>query len=271
MADDPLPEGGTAAAGTFSGTLSASELALAADAGFEPAGFVMGSAVCHIGLPGSAAASSGIARAFTRPGELKMVSKAVRSAWEAATARLEDDARRLGADGVAGVQLTVGHAPWAHDAAEIIVTGTALRHGGARHSGDGTPAYQGPDGRPFVSGLSGQDLWTLLRSGHRPVGIVLGCYVYRAAADNWAPGAALGNRELSNLTTAVYTARELAMLRMQDEAGRMGASGIVGVRLDHLGWREHRRIVECRALGTAITPVPGAPEAEPPATVLPVG
>lgn len=51
----------------------------------------------------------------------------------------------------------------------------------------------------------------------------------------------------------------------------MKAAGIVGVRLDHLGWREHRSIVECRALGTAIVTVPGAPEAEPPVTVLPVG
>lgn len=271
MADDPLPAGGIGAAGTFSGTLSASELALAADAGFEPAGFVVGSAVCHIGFPGSAAASSAIARAFTRPGELTMVSQAMRGAWEAATARLEDDARRLGADGVAGVRLTVGHAPWAHDAAEIVVTGTALRHGATRHSGDGTPAGQGADAGPFVSGLSGQDLWALLRSGCRPVGIVLGCCVYRAAAENWTPRAAPRNRELTSLTAALYTARELAMRRMQDEAGRMGASGIVGVRLDHLGWREHRKIVECRAYGTAIIPVPGAPRAQPPVTVLPVG
>jgi uncharacterized protein YbjQ (UPF0145 family) len=169
MADGPLPEGGTAGPGTFSSTLSASEFVLAADAGFEPAGFVMGSAVCHIGLPGSVAARRGIARVLTRPGELSMVSEAVRRAKEAATARLEDDARRLRADGVTGVRLTIGHASWAHDAVEIIVTGTALRHGGLRRSGDGPPAHRPPDGQPFVSGLSGQDLWALLRSGHWPV------------------------------------------------------------------------------------------------------
>lgn len=260
MADGPAAD-----SGLISGTLSASEFVLAADAGFEAAGFVMGSAVCHIGLPGSVAASGAIARAFTRAGELSMVSEAMRRAKEAATARLEDDARRTGAAGVAGVRLAIGHAPWAHDAVEIIVTGTALRH-----SGDSPPAHRVPGGRPFVSGLSGQDLWTLLKSGHRPVGIVLGCCVYRAAADGWTARPALGNRELSGLTTALYTARELAMLRMQDEAGRMGATGIIGVRLDHLAWRGHRRIVEFRALGTAIVPVPGAPAAEPPLTVLPV-
>jgi uncharacterized protein YbjQ (UPF0145 family) len=260
MADGPIAEGGL-----ISGTLSASEFVLAADAGFEPAGFVMGSAVCHIGLPGSVAASGGIARAFTRAGELSMVSEAVRRAKEAATARLEDDARRIGADGVVGVRLAIDHAPWAHHAVEIIMTGTALRH-----SGDSPPAHRVPGGQSFVSGLSGQDLWTLLKSGHRPVGIVLGCCVYRAVADNWTVNHALGNRELSNLTTAVYTARELAMLRMQDEAGRMGATGIVGVRLDHLCWRAHRSIVEFRAFGTAIVPGPGAPAAEPPLTALSV-
>lgn len=51
--------------------------------------------------------------------------------------------------------------------------------------------------------------------------------MYRAVPDNWVPGSALGNRELSNLTTFVYTARELATLH----AGRSGA---------HEG-REYRR------------------------------
>ena len=85
MTDGPLPEGGAAGAGTVSSTLLASELVLAADTRFEPAGFVMGSAVCHIGLPGSVAASSGIARAFTRADELSMVSEAVRRAKETGT------------------------------------------------------------------------------------------------------------------------------------------------------------------------------------------
>ena len=36
-------------------------------------------------------------------------------------------------------------------------------------------------GRPFTSDLSGQDFWTLLRTGHRPVGMVMGSCVYHVA------------------------------------------------------------------------------------------
>jgi len=40
------------------------------------------------------------------------------------------------------------------------------------------------------------------------------------------------NIELPNFTQALYEARELAMTRMQDEANELGATGIVGVRLE---------------------------------------
>ncbi len=38
--------------------------------------------------------------------------------------------------------------------------------------------HRAPNGRPFQSDLSGQEFWTLLRTGHRPVGIVMGSCVF---------------------------------------------------------------------------------------------
>jgi uncharacterized protein YbjQ (UPF0145 family) len=58
--------------------------------------------------------------------------------------------------------------------------------------------------------------------------------------------------EMQVLTSAMYNARELAMSRMEAEAEALGASGVVGVRLDirFLEWGEH--VGEFIAVGTAV-------------------
>ncbi|HEX5266494.1 MAG TPA: heavy metal-binding domain-containing protein, partial [Acidimicrobiales bacterium] len=62
--------------------------------------------------------------------------------------------------------------------------------------------------------------------------------------------------------------RELALSRMQAEAQRDNAAGIVGVRTEvynHV-WGEHA--TEFLALGTAIRPLEGAPQLTKPSLVL---
>ncbi len=61
--------------------------------------------------------------------------------------------------------------------------------------------------------------------------------------------------ELPQYTQAIYSARELAMKRMQDEGERDGAAGIVGVRVEENNqvWGEHG--VEFFAMGTGVRPV----------------
>ena len=60
---------------------------------------------------------------------------------------------------------------WGQSVMEFIAVGTAVRHGGGE-------SFRNAKGKPFQSGLSGQDFWTLLRSGYRPVGFVMGNCVY---------------------------------------------------------------------------------------------
>jgi uncharacterized protein YbjQ (UPF0145 family) len=62
---------------------------------------------------------------------------------------------------------------------------------------------------------------------------------------------------MPNYTQALYEARELAMSRMQDEAERLGAVGIVGMDIiekSH-GWGTH--VIEFLAIGTSIVPRKG--------------
>ena len=71
-------------------------------------------------------------------------------------------------------------------------------------------------------------------------------------------------------TQAIYDARELAMNRMQAEAERAGATGVVGVRLEknnHV-WGEHA--VEFLAVGTAVRSFSVEGEPPAPSLVLPV-
>ncbi len=173
-----------------------------------------------------------------------MLSEAMYSARHLAMTRMEEEADQLDADGIVGVRLDIGRYEWGPNMAEFIAIGTAVKHReGVLH--------RAPNGRPFQSDLSGQEFWTLLRTGHRPVGMVMGSCVYHVGRRG--PLKTLGqtgrNVELPNFTQALYDARELAMQRMQTEAKELGAEGIVGVSLTERthGWGSHRdRVLRAR-------------------------
>jgi uncharacterized protein YbjQ (UPF0145 family) len=76
------------------------------------------------------------------------------------------------------------------------------------------------------------------------------------------------NVELPNFTQALYSARELAMQRMQTEAQELSAEGIVGVSLSETnhGWGSH--VIEFFALGTAIISTGESTTLVPPLPVL---
>jgi uncharacterized protein YbjQ (UPF0145 family) len=74
------------------------------------------------------------------------------------------------------------------------------------------------------------DEFLLVQSlGFDPVGMVVGSSVYHMGYQRGSWGQ---NQELPVLTAAMYNARELAMARMEAEAQALGASGVVGVRLE---------------------------------------
>jgi uncharacterized protein YbjQ (UPF0145 family) len=255
-----VPEAGRARlqqnrAGLFTSDLSVNEFLLIKQAGFDPVGLVVGSSIYHIGIQ---------LAGWRRSQELTVLSEAMYGARQLAMTRMEEEADQLGADGVVGVRLDIGRYEWGQDMAEFIAIGTAVKHReGVLH--------RAPNGRPFTSDLSGQDFWTLLRTGHRPVGMVMGSCVYHVAHRGMLQSMAQTGRnvELANFTQALYDARELAMERMQSEAQEIAAEGIVGVDLQEKnhGWGSHT--IEFFAVGTAIVPREGHDEEiEPPTTVL---
>ena len=161
-------------------------------------------------------------------------------------------------------------APWARpraqtanafgqNVAEFRAIGCAVRHRGGE-------SYRNVHGKPFQSDLNGQDFWTLIRTGYRPVGFVMGNCVYYVPPQllRAIPAQSL---ELAEYTHALYDARELATERLQDEAEALQATGIVGVTFAE---REHSyttspwnagnsalesgEIIELFVVGTAVVP-----------------
>ncbi len=240
--------------GLYTSDLSVNEFLLVTQAGFDPVGMVVGSSIFHIGFQ---------VTGLTTSRELNVLSEAMYSARHLAMTRMEEEADQLGADGIVGVRLEIGRYEWGPNMAEFIAIGTAVKHReGVLH--------RAPNGRPFQSDLSGQEFWTLLRTGHRPVGMVMGNCVYHVGRRGPLRTLAQSGRnvELPNYTQSLYNARELAMQRMQTEAQDLAAEGIVGVSLSERshGWGSH--VIEFFAIGTAIIPSEERGEIEPPIPVL---
>ncbi len=244
------------ARGFFTSDLSINEFLLVKQSGFEPLGLVLGSSIYHIGFQQAN---------WSRNQEMAVLTQAMYHARELAMTRMEEEADQLGADGVVGVRLEIGRYEWGAELAEFIAVGTAVRHRGGE-------LHRAPNGRPFTSDLSGQDFATLLRSGYRPVGLVMGNCVYHVAHQGLrAAWKQIGrNQEMPNYTQALYEARELAMGRMQSEADELQAGGIVGARIvekSH-GWGSH--VIEFFAVGTGVVAISEEHQIEAPALVLPL-
>ncbi len=224
--------------GLFTSDLSVNEFLLVKEAGFHPLGFVMGSSIHHTGVQ---------TRRWSKSQELTKLTEAMYNARELAMTRMEEEAEVLGADGVVGVRLDVNYYEWGSDAAEFVAMGTAVK---AEDGG----SYRNVLGKPFTSDLSGQDFWTIMQTGYVPQGLVMGTCVYHIAHRGLAQaiGTVGQNVELPNFTQALYEARELAMTRMQDEATRLEATGIVGVRLEEKSHQWGSHTIEFLSLGTAV-------------------
>jgi len=240
----------------FTSDLSVNEFALLHEAGFTPLGLVMGSSIYHVGYQ---------FQVWNQSQELQVLTQAMYTAREYAIARMEAESDALGADGIVGVRLELKQYSWGEDLIEFLAVGTAVRAGRGGN-------WRTPAGKPFTSDLSGQEMWALVKTGHAPVSFVLGTCVYHVAHQSFRQSwKTIGqNTEMPNFTQATYDAREIAMSRMQAEAERDGASGVVGVRVvenNHV-WGAHA--IEFLALGTSIRPLDGETSLPEPAMVMPM-
>jgi len=238
----------------FTSDLSVNEFLLIKEAGCHPLGLVMGSSIYHTGMQ---------VRSWSESRELSKLTEAMYNARELAMARLEAEALELGADGVVGVRLEANYHQWGHNAIEFIAVGTAIRS-------DEPGSLRRPDGKPFTSDLSGQEFWLVLQSGFVPRGLVLGNSVFHIGRRGlFAVARSMyRNIELPHVTQGIYQARELAMTRMQDDALRLSADGIVGVDLTEKSHHFGKRVIEFLVIGTAVSARAGVEQIATPMTTI---
>jgi uncharacterized protein YbjQ (UPF0145 family) len=174
-------------------------------------------------------------------GEISSASDAHNLAVQTASEKLGHECASVGGYGVVGVRVSVAVRPH-HVDVELI--GTAVRPVGKK------PLV----GRPFVSDLSARDFVLLSSSGWYPLGLAFGAsFIYaprRAAAT--AIRQSGQNIELTNLTEALYSARESAMERMQASGLAMTAQGVVAVKITEGPMSFARHVIGFTAWGTSV-------------------
>jgi uncharacterized protein YbjQ (UPF0145 family) len=223
----------------FTSDLSADELILLDDAGWEPLEIVCGDCTYNPGRQASSRA---------RSKELNWITGGLTSGQSLAVRRMREQAAKAGGEGVVGVRLEIVDddvGGWG-DPKHFTALGTAIRRRGAR------PRRRGD---PFTCHLSGQEACLLMTAGYEPLGLVFGISVYHSKTEH------LRRRdfsELEALTGAFSTARELAIGRMQAQATPLKARGIVGVSIDMK--ITDGPTVRFTAVGTAIAPGKDGPK-----------
>jgi len=227
-----LAKGGQSQGGrAVTSDLSIDEALLLHSIGWEPVELVFGVAVTSV--------PTGV-WTWGR-GEISAASDAHNLAVQVASERLGHECATVGGHGVVGVRVSVEVRP---NHVDVALTGTAVRPFGKK-------AHVG---RPFVSDLSARDFVLLTGSGWAPLGLAFGAsFIYaprRAAAT--ALRQSSQNIELTNLTEALYSARESAMERMQSSGLAMGAQGVVAVKITEGPVAFARHVIGFTAWGTAV-------------------
>jgi uncharacterized protein YbjQ (UPF0145 family) len=243
----------------FTSDLEVSEFALLAQMEMQPLGLVMGSSIYHIGWQ--------MPSGFFQSQELQTLTSALYEARELAVRRLEEEAMTLGADGIVAVRLAI-KGFLEPNCIEVVALGTAVK---APPGED----HRRADAMPFTCDLSVQDVYKLYQIGYVPSELVVGNCVYHIRHQGMMQQFANAgmNVELDNFTQGFYEARELAMGRMQAEAERNNAVGIVGVDISEAsfnGWNPN--VIEFLAIGTSIVRRKGYDHTvKPPAPTITLG
>lgn len=219
----------------------AQELYCHMDAGYVPIQHAFGNIAYSMGVGGGI---MGSLKTLVR-GEIAEYSNIFNATRHKALERLVAQAKADGANAVVGIRTTI--LPWM-GTHEMLMAGTASRHSALPASADSNPV---------TSDLTGEELWAMTSLGYAPVKLLMSTSIYSlgvvggfmAAFKSFTKG------EISDLTTLIHDAREIAIDRLKNEADALGAEEVVGVKtyIAEIG----NGLVEFMAIGTAVKKVPG--------------
>ena len=224
----------------FTSAGNAQELYCHMDAGYEPVQHVFGNIAYGMGLGGGMA---GAFKSMAR-GEIKEYSDIFNSTRHAALNRIVAQAKACKANAVVGIRTKIMY--W-HGTHEMLMTGTAA-------SNNALPSQT--INEPVTSDLTGEELWAMTTLGYTPVKLLISSSIYSLGVAGGFKAAfkAFTKGEISDLTTLIHDAREVAIGRLKSEADALGADEVVGVKtyIAEIG-----NLVEFLAIGTAVKKTSG--------------
>lgn len=226
----------------FTSAGNAQELYCHMDAGYQPLQHAFGNIAYSMGVGGGLLASL---KTLAR-GEIKEYSDIFNATRHKALERLVSQAKADGANAVVGIRTSI--LPWM-GTHEMLMTGTAARN---------PILASDADTNPVTSDLTGEELWAMTSLGYTPVKLLMSTSIYSLGVIGGLKAAfkAFNKGEISDLTTLIHDAREIAIDRLKKEADALNAEEVVGVKtyIAEIG----NGLVEFMAIGTAVTKTAGA-------------
>lgn len=231
----------------FTSAGNAQELYCHMDAGYQPLQHAFGNIAYSMGVGGGL---TGMFRSMGR-GEVREYSDIFNATRHKALDRLVSQARESRANAVVGIRTTI--LPWL-GTHEMLMTGTAARNAALPPEAERAPV---------TSDLTGEELWAMTSLGFAPVKLLMSTSIYSlgivggflAAFKSFSKG------EVSELTTLIHDAREIAITRLKNEADLLKAEDVVGVKtyIAEIGGG----LVEFMAIGTAVKKLEGVAVSSP--------
>jgi uncharacterized protein YbjQ (UPF0145 family) len=223
----------------FTSAGDAQELYCHIDAGYQPISHAFGNIAYSMGVGRSL---TGAFKTLSR-GEISEYSDVFNLTRHKALERLVKQSRSEGANAVVGIRTTI--LPWM-GTHEMLMTGTAAHH----------PGLDSLDS-VVTSDLTGEELWAMSSLGYAPLKLLMSTSIYSLGVMGGLKAAfkAFGKGEISDLTTLIHDAREVAIGRLKRESTQLGADQVVGVKtyIAEIG----NGLVEFLAIGTAVKKMPG--------------
>ncbi len=198
--------------------LSVNEWAALRPYRLRPLGQVVGSCFYHVGY-----VPNGYAGFYTQSHEMGAPTRALTEGRSLALARMEQEARALGANAVVGVHLQRKRFVFENVVYEFAAYGTAVRVEGLPESRE-----------PLLCTVSGQDFARLLAAGALPVGLAMGASFYYLRTDWWDTRQQMSfyNQEMTHFQRGLSTARQLAGKKLRQDTHHLGAKGVVGTEVE---------------------------------------
>ncbi|HEV2403416.1 MAG TPA: heavy metal-binding domain-containing protein [Candidatus Saccharimonadales bacterium] len=237
---------GGQSSGMMTSAADGQELFCQVDAGFQAMRLAFGNVAYAIGIGRS---MLGSLRQIAH-GEVTQYSGMFNITRNLALQRLADEARRVNANSVIGIRTTILPIGVNTHVQEMIMLGTASYS--AQLAGLAQQV-----GGIITSDLTAEEMWNVMRLGYAPIQLVLGTSIYSLGVVGGIKAALRGiaKGEINSLTQLVYGAREQALKKVQDQAARVGADMVLGIKtyIYQLGGD----LIEFLAIGTAVKRMEG--------------